>query len=238
MRLTKWFFAGAILAALVTLTGCANAPMKPIPPQIAALAPSAFVVLADGAVGVAVSKGVKPADIATIAYQLQQFASGSSITVQALTAEIQKLEAQANLNTAQTAAIVELRAAFDAIIAGYINNGVLSAAAKTTINEILQDLIVAAEMLGAPAPGPVPASPTADSVTLTNVTADSVGPPAPSSSSSPAMATLESPQVVGGATTTVIVAALKAFGHVNVSSPVAASIAVMATFLAGWLANH
>lgn len=226
MHLKKWSLTGAMLALLAILGGCANTPMKPLPPQVAALAPSAFVVLADGAVGVAVSKGVKPADIAMIAFQLEQFANGSSITIQALTVEMQKLEAKAGLNTAQLAAIGELRGAFDMIIAGYVTNGAIPPAAKTTIVEILQDLIAAAEMLGAPDPATASSTlPVAD-----------IGPPAPSSS--PAMSTLESPQVVGAATATVLVAALKAFGHVNVSSPVAASIAVMSTFLAGWLASH
>lgn len=235
MRMTKLFVVGAALAAVAMLEGCTTAPMKPIPPQVAAIAPTAFVVLADGAVGVAISKGVKPADIATIAYQLEQFASGHAVTVQALTAEIQRLEMQANLNTAQIAAITELRAAFDMIIAGYISGGVISGQAQTTILEILQDVITAAELLGAPAPNP----PTADSAAFNSTYTADIGPPAPAvSQRSPSMQMLESPAVIGGATSTLIVASLQAFGHISVAAPAAAAITVLGTFIAAWLEAH
>lgn len=225
-----------IAAALVAiaLAGCGTAPTKPLPPQVAAVAPTAFRVIADGAVGVAVSKGVKPADIAAGAYQLEQFASGQNVTMQALTTEIMKLEQQAALNPAQMLAVGEMRAAFDTIILGYINNGVIAGTAKTTLQEILNDIIAAAVLLGAPPPVPVPASADND-VVLTTTTADSG---APARAKSPSMAALESPPVVGAALSTVTVAALKAFAHVEVSSPVAAGISVIGAFLAGWLEQH
>lgn len=228
-----------IAAALVAiaLAGCGTAPTKPLPPQVAAVAPTAFRVIADGAVGVAVSKGVKPADIAAGAYQLEQFASGQNVTMQALTTEIMKLEQQAALNPAQMLAVGEMRAAFDTIILGYINNGVIAGTAKTTLQEILNDIIAAAVLLGAPPPVPVPASADNDVVLTTTTTADS-GPPAPARAKSPSMAALESPPVVGAALSTVTVAALKAFAHVEVSSPVAAGISVIGAFLAGWLEQH
>lgn len=231
----KLSLSSLVLAAAVLLTGCSTAPPKSVSPQLIAAAPTAFRVIADGAVGVAVSKGVKPADIASGAYQLEQFAAGQNVTMQALTTEIMKLEQQAGLNPAQMIAVAEMRAAFDSIIIGYINNGVIAGTAKTTLQEILDDLISAAVLLGAPPPGPAIA-PTADSDVLpATVTAD-VGPPAPTKS--PAMATLESPTVVGAAASTVLVAALKAFAHVEVSSPVAAGVAVLGSFAAGWLEAH
>lgn len=225
----------AAALAAIALVGCSTAPTKPLPPQVAAVAPSAFRVIADGAVGVAVSKGVKPADIAAGAYQLEQFASGQNVTMQALTTEIMKLEQQAGLNPAQMLAIGEMRAAFDTVILGYINNGVIAGTAKTTLQEILDDLISAAMLLGAPSPGPA-VPPSADSdVILTTTTAD-IGPPTPMKS--PSIATLESPPIIGAAVSTVTVAALKAFAHVEVSSPVAAGISVLGAFLAGWLEQH
>lgn len=227
--LHKAIRCAAALVVLAIASGCTTAPTKPLPPQLAAIAPTAFVVLADGAVGLAVSKGVKPDDIASIAYQLDQFASGQNVTVQALTTEIMHLEQQANLNAVQIAAITQLRAAFDTIILGYITNGVIDGTAKTTLHEILQNLISAAVLLGAPAPGPTtPGTPsTADS------TAPIFGPPAPDAKQqSSTMRALESPALVGGATSTVIVASLQAFKHLTVSAPTAAAITVLATFLA------
>ena len=230
----KISFVAALLACAVLFTGCTTAPTKSvvIPPQVAAIAPTAFTVLAQGAVGVAVSKGIKAADIASGAYQLKQLASGDNVTVQALTTEIMKLEQKAGLNTAQVVAVTEMRAAFDTIILGYINNGVISGNAKTTLFEILDNVIAAAVLLGAP--NPDPNVPTADAAAVDQVT----GPPATAAAQSPAMATLESPTVVGAAASTVLVAALKAFAHVEVSSPVAAGIAVLGSFAAGWLEAH
>lgn len=160
----KLSLAGLVLVAAVLLTGCSTTPTKSavISPQLIAAAPTAFRVIADGAVGVAVSKGVKPADIASGAYQLEQFAAGQNVTMQALTTEIMKLEQQAGLNPTQMIAVAEMRAAFDSIIIGYINNGVIAGTAKTTLQEILDDLISAAVLLGAPPPGPA-IPPTADS---------------------------------------------------------------------------
>jgi hypothetical protein len=206
----------------VLLSGCATAPATKTgtPSTASAVVPTSIMVLADGAVGVAVSKGVSPALIAGDAYQLLQFTSGKSITIQALTAEIQTLETKANLNTAQTAAVSELVAAFDGIIAGYIQAGSLPTGAQTTLEEIFGDLITAAELMGAPNPAPA------------------VVPVAGATSSSPAMASLESPAVVGAATSTLIVAALKAFKGITVASPAAAAITVLASFLASWLVAH
>ena len=82
--------------------------------------------------------------------------------MQALTTEIMKLEKQVGLNPVQMIAVAEMRAAFDSIIIGYINNGVIAGTAKTTLQEILDDLIAAAVLLGAPPPGPA-IPPTADS---------------------------------------------------------------------------
>lgn len=225
--------AGALLACAVLLTGCGTAPTKQqvLLPQLAAIPPTAFTVLAQGAVGVAVSKGVKATDIASGAYQLKQFAGGENVSIQALTTEIVKLEQKAGLNTEQVVAVTEMRTVFDTIIIGYINNGVISGTAKTTLLTILNDVIAAAVLLGAP--NPDPSVPTAD----TGVSVDQIGPPAPPTQS-PAMATLESPAVVGAAASTVLVAALKVFAHVQVSSPVAAGIAVLGSFTAGWLEAH
>lgn len=232
----KLSIAGLVLAAAVLLTGCSTAPTKPLPPQLAAVAPTAFRVIADGAVGVAVSKGVKPADIAMGAYQLKQIASGQNVTMQALTTEIMKLEQQAGLNAAQVLAVAEMRAAFDTVILGYINNGVIAGTAQTTLQEIFDDLISASVLLGAPVPGAAGPLPTADNDLSVPTTTADAGPPVPSRT--PSLATLESPPVVGGATSTVIVAALKAFAHIQVSSPTAAAITVLGTFLAGWIAEH
>jgi len=229
----KLSIAGALLACAVLLTGCSTAPTKQeiVSPQLAAIAPTAFTVMAQGAVGVAVSKGVKASDIASGAYQLKQFASGENVSVQALTTEIMRLEQKAGLNTEQVVAVTQMRTAFDTIILGYINNGVIAGTAKTTLLEILDNMIAAAVLLGAP--NPDQSVPTAD----TGVTVDQIGPPAPPTRS-PAMATLESPAIVGAAASTVLVAALKAFAHVEVSSPVAAGIAVLGSFTAGWLEAH
>lgn len=228
----RLFLVGAILACAIALTGCSMAPTKQqiISPQLAAIAPTAFTVLAQGAVGVAVSKGIKADDIASGAYQLKHFASGENVSVQALTTEIMKLEQKAGLNAAQVVAVTEMRAVFDTIILGYVNNGVLSGTAKTDLLQILSDVISAAVLLGAP--NPDSSVPLAD----TGLAIESNGPPAPAQS--PAMATLESPTVVGAAASTVLVAALKAFAHVEVSSPVAAGIAVLGSFAAGWLEAH
>jgi PBP1b-binding outer membrane lipoprotein LpoB len=224
MRYSVTFMQLLLVALLVSLllSGCATAPTTKTgtPSTAAAIVPTSIMVLADGAVGVAVSKGVSPSLIASDAYQLLQFTSGKSITIQALTAEIQTLETKANLNGVQAAAVSELVAAFDGIIAGYIQAGSLPASAQTTLEEIFGDLITAAELMGAPNPAP------------------STVPVASVPSSSPAMAGLESPPVVGAATSTVIVAALKAFKGITVSSPAAAAITVLASFLAAWLVAH
>lgn len=230
----KLSFAGVLLACVVLVTGCSTAPTKQqiVSPQLAAIAPTAFTVLAQGAVGVAVSKGIRAADIASGAYQLKQIANGESVSVQALTTEIMNLEQKAGLNAEQVVAITEMRAAFDTIILGYVNNGVISGTAKTTLLEILDNVISAAVLLGAPNPyGSAP-------IANTGLSIEQIGPPGPVPQQSPAMATLESPSVVGAAASTILVAALKAFAHVEVSSPVAAGIAVLGSFAAGWLEAH
>lgn len=209
---------------VAALAGCATGPTKPLPPQVAAVIPTAYMVIADGAVGLAVSKGVRPQDIAEGAFQLQKFSSGQPVSVQALTTEIQKLEAQANFNPAQVAAVTQLRMAFDTIVLGYVQGGVISGTAQTTLTQIFSDVIMAAELLGA-----IPPTAAADPA--------EIGPPAAAATQRPgaAMAALESPQLVGAATSTLIVASLQAFKHITVGAPAAAAITVLATFTAGFI---
>lgn len=223
-----------VLAAAIALSACTTAPAAKttVSSTVAAVTPTAIMVLADGAVGVAVSKGVSPALIASGAYQLGQLASGQVITVQAITTEIQALETKGNLNVGEVAAITELRTAFDTIIAGYVQGGALPAAAQTTLAEIFGDVVSAAELLGAPNPAVLaPGTPAAPATPATS----SIGPPAPSSRQS-ALSMLESPAVVGASTSTLIVASLQAFKGITVAAPAAAAITVVGTFLAALIA--
>lgn len=169
-------------------------------------------------------------EIATVAYQLKQFVDGGVISVGAVTAEIQAIEKKANLNADEVIAIAGVRAAVDTLIASYIANGVIAPSATTTIDAFLSDVITAAEMLGAP----VPTGTMAPGTAAVAPPVAEIGPPAPSGG---AWSTLESPPIVGAATSTLIVGALQAFRHVTVSAPAAAAITVLATFLAGWLSS-
>lgn len=232
------FFVPLSLMAIF-FCGCTTVPPGKSPSNqqqiIASVEPAAIQTVATAAVGVAVSKGISASQIAIVAYQLQKFVSGSNITVGAVTTEIQSLEQKANLNTDQVVAIAGVRAIVDGLISSYIANGVISPSATTTLDAFLNDVIMAAEMLGSPFPGGT-VTPGAPAAQANAPTAD-MGPPAPSPTSSSAWKSLESPQLVGAATSTLIVGALQAWGHLTVAAPAAAAITVLATFLAGWLST-
>lgn len=206
-----WLLLFSCLTLLIlAFSGCATIGKLNTDP----VAQAALGAVVDVAVGEAVQKGVQPAAMVAIATQLEAFDTGAAVTVPALTAEIQALVVKANLNPGQIAAVQILEATLDALItqqlaaASSAPAGAISSSTITTINIVLTDVITAAQLYSA------------QPATTLDI---------PLQNKHFVLASVESPQMVGGAASLVLVASLQAFGHVSVGAPVAAALTVLLT---------
>jgi hypothetical protein len=212
-----------------------------------------LIAAADVAVATAESKGVSAAQITSIAQQALAADQGTAATLETVAAVANAQIAKLGLPAGDVQAAQILEAALTVAIQVQIGNNASIAQAQAAIGTVLNAIIAAAN----PTLVPVSSAP-ATTMNGYDVNEDAGCPyyeqpiakysgPAPTcvqALPAPApqnkhfvLASVESPAVVGAASSLVLVASLQAFAHVSVTSPVAAAITVLFTVGSAAIAN-
>lgn len=208
----------SLALAFLALAGCAT--FAKITAAVSSPQAQPFIQAgAQVAVATAESKGVTAAQIINVAQKALQADSGTAATLatvgQIINAELVKL----NLPAGDIAAASILEASFSVYIQSQLGNNATVAQTQAAVADVLNAIIAAA--------GGLQVTP------ITSIESQSFVPVAaadvPAQNKHFVLASVESPSMVGGAASLVLVSSLKAFGHVDVSAPVAAALTVLFT---------
>jgi hypothetical protein len=173
------------------------------------------------AVATAEAKGVAAAQILNVAQQALAADQGTGATLatvaNVINAELVKLK----LPQGDIDAATILEASFEIAIQAQIGNNATVAQSQAAVADILNAIIAAAGGLPAAAPSSAPSAvmtPAGATITQADV---------PAQNRHFVLSSVESPQAVGGASSLLLVTALKTFWHVDVSAPAAAALTVL-----------
>lgn len=213
-----------VMVMLIALSGCAT--FAKITAAVSSPQAQPFIQAgAQVAVATAESKGVTAAQIIGVAQKGLQADSGTAATLatvgQVINTELTKL----NLPAGDIAAAAILEASFSVYIQSQLGNNATVAQTQAAVADVLNAIIAAA--------GGLQAVPTTSTEPQTFVPAADV----PAQNKHFVLASVESPSMVGGAASLVLVSSLKAFGHVDVSAPVAAALTVLFTVSSALISN-
>lgn len=223
MKTSRILFAAAA-AAVLTLQGCATVQKL----TTAVSSPQAQPFIQAGAavaVATAESKGVKAAQIVSIAQEALQADSNTAATLATVGAVINTELAKLNLPAGDIDAAIILESAFSVYIQSQVGNNATVAQTQAAVADVLNAIIAAA--------GGLPAAPTTMTVPQTLAPVTDV----PAQNKHFVLAAVESPPAVGGAASLVLIASLKTFWHIDTSAPVAAALTVLFTVGAAAIDN-